>query len=214
MGKNYERFYFYLRKITLKYLPHSNPLKSTKNAGSSRANCSFVSIRKFNVQQTELKNIKKVMSDKVYPVSRDTRYKKNRYLQLIMALDWHDSKFKYYINLTKHTSKFSIDHLSSSKKKKKDERRKIYNKIEGSFWHQEYLQQRDLSYQIQLPILRHFLQYNLNNHLWRGKLLRKDWPSILFPNVPFCSPCRPTFAHDDGLRVYGPYEYHETFTTA
>ena len=32
---------------------------------------------------------------------------------------------------------------------------------------------------------------NRCNIPWRGKLLRRDWPSILFPNEPSCSPCRP-----------------------
>lgn len=42
--------------------------------------------------------------------------------------------------------------------------------------------------------------------LWRGKRLRMDWPSNVFPNELFCSLCQPIVDHDGGWRVYVRYE--------
>lgn len=44
--KNIE-FNIHLKKHSMSYIPHRSPLKSTKNAGSSRANCNFVSRRRY-----------------------------------------------------------------------------------------------------------------------------------------------------------------------
>lgn len=50
--------------------------------------------------------------------------------------------------------------------------------------------------------------------LWRAKHLRKDWPSIVYLNVLFCSPCRPIVVHDDGSRVYVQCEDREVYLIA
>lgn len=46
---------------------------------------------------------------------------------------------------------------------------------------------------------------------WRGKLHRKDQPSISFQDEPFCSLCRSSVGRVCGSRVYVPYEDHEAY---